>query len=126
MLKPWLYERDAPTVLARRNEAYAALHGELSTLRFGWTPAALDRMRETLQDGPIRQRLDSLPLARDPITEQLADLEEQLQVMLGDGDYEVNAGSLERLVNEVMSALETACTQTSFPREDWPGAFAKT
>ena len=44
--------------------------------------------------------------------------------MLGDGDYEVNAGSLERLVNEGMSALETACTQTSFPREDWPGAFA--
>lgn len=123
MLRPWLYERDAPTVLARRNEAYAALHAKTSAIRFGADVDSLERFREhVLREGAIHEGLESLPLGDDPVLaciEVLDDIIEQVVAC----DDEVSQAKLKIACAALLEALEAACEEDVFPRELWTGSF---
>jgi len=129
MLRPWLYERDAPTILARRNEAYAALHSEIASRRFDWSVEAAEHVVEqVLREGAIRERLDSLPLSRDPTIGVINDFAEALADLVDlvdGGDAEIVAAVLDACTNDVLAALEAACAQDTYPRDHWSGVFAK-
>lgn len=125
MLRDWLYERDAPTILARRNEAYAALHSEIAGRRFAWTLDSLEHALErVLRAGPIRERLDSLPLSRDPVTPLIRDFEEAVADAIEGGDAEIFEAVLAERTDDLLRALEAACAQDEFPRPSWTGVFA--
>jgi len=123
MLRPWLYERDAPTVLARRNEALAALHSEAMAHRFETDPEALERFIEDyLCAGDLRDRLDSLPLEGDPTMRAIEDAISALR-LVPRHHPDVAPAAQEQAIGRLLAAIEGASEQVEFPREHWSGRF---
>lgn len=123
MLRPWLYERDAVTVLARRNEALAAMHSEAMIRRFESDLDALESFVERyLSGGELRERLDSLPLDLDPTMQVIEETVNALKTVRHHHP-DVAPAAQEQAISRLLAALEEACEQVEFPREHWSGRF---
>ena len=112
----WSYVRDAAFVLVSRNECYRELHSALMPYRFAFGIGGLEHLIDLLRNGPARECLDSLPLSRDPAFAAILDLEGAIEAVIARDD-DVMRGRFTRTLEMCVAALETACMQTTLPRE---------